>query len=234
MSAGMKEKILLVEDSLEFQKLVEASLGHRYTLVPVGSIQEARRTLAQSAEVALILLDVMLPDGSGFEFGGELQVHSEMSAIPLIFLTAKNSMTDKMVGFSLGADDYVTKPFDKFELLMRVDSKIAKSKKQRFQAENIQKGPIRMDTANMSAFIKVEGVEQRVEVTPIEFKLLLKLTQNSHKVLSRQALMESVWGNSVFIEDRSIDKHICSIRRKINPFGELIRTVSGVGYEFRS
>jgi DNA-binding response OmpR family regulator len=228
----MHTKILLVEDSLEFQKVIESTMGFKYKIDCVGSVEDARARIA-SGDYALILLDVMLPDGSAFDLVRGVRESLELSHTPIIFMTAKNSISDKFTGFSLGADDYVTKPFDATELMLRVDSLILKSQKRKYYSENIQCGPIRLEVMNMAIFVTIDGAERQISATPIEFKLLLKLIQNNQKVLSRQQLLDSVWGNGVYIEDRSIDKHISAIRKKIHPFGELIKTMSGVGYKFQ-
>lgn len=227
----MHSKILLVEDSLEFQKMIESTMGFKYKIDCAASLEEAKAKI-HSGDYALILLDVVLPDGTAFDLIRDIRDYLELSHTPIIFLTAKNSISDKFTGFSLGADDYVTKPFDTTELMLRVDSLILKSLKRKYHSENIQCGPIRLEVLNMSIFIDENGTERQINVTPIEFKLLLKLIQNNHKVLSRQQLLDSVWGNGVFIEDRSIDKHISAIRKKIHPYGEHIKTMSGVGYKF--
>ncbi len=228
----MQTRILLVEDSLEFQKIIESTMGFKYKVDVAGSLEEAKSKL-QNAEYGLILLDVMLPDGTAFDLVRDIRDSLEISHTPIIFMTAKNSISDKFTGFSLGADDYVTKPFDATELMLRVDSQIVKSQKRKYHSENIQCGPFRLEVMNMSIFLETEGSERQISVTPIEFKLLLKLIQNNQKVLSRQQLLDGVWGNGVYIEDRSIDKHISAIRKKIHPFGEYIKTMSGVGYKFQ-
>jgi len=229
----MQNKILLVEDSPEFQKMVRSSLGIKYELDVATSVEMARRKVEQG-EYNLIIMDVGLPDGSGFDLFRDLQNELEVQQTPVIFLTGKSDLSDKMIGFALGADDYLTKPFDPAELLLRVDSRIMKSQKKKYLAENLKRGPLRFDISHLSLFVRSEdGAEQRADVTPLEFKILLRLARNGNSVTSRQELLDGVWGRDIFIEDRSIDKHICAIRKKIKPYGKNIRTVSGVGYEFQ-
>jgi len=229
----MQNKILLVEDSLDYQKMVRSALGFKYQLDFATSLDQAKKKV-HSGDYDLMILDVLLPDGTGFDFYSEMQAELEAKQIPVIFLTGKSDISDKMMGFSLGADDYLTKPFDPPELLIRVDSRISKNQKRKHQAENLKKGPLRFEVANFSLYLNSKDAEEkRIDMTPIEFKILLRLAQNSNKVLSRQQLLDGVWGHEVYIEDRCIDKHICSIRKKINPYGNHIKTVSGVGYEFQ-
>lgn len=228
----MHNKILLIEDSQEFQMIIEKIMGFKYRIEYANSLEEARSKII-AENYALILLDVMLPDGMGFDLCRELREHLEFSGTPVIFLTAKTSISDKYTGFSLGAHDYVTKPFDSTELLLRVDSTILKSQRTRYYSENIVRGPLRLQVQSMSVRVEVDKEEKQIPVTPIEFKLLLKLVQNKDVVLSRQQLLDAVWGQNVYIDDRTVDKHICTIRKKIQPYGDSIKTVSGMGYKFQ-
>ncbi len=228
----MQSRILLIEDSIESQLIVQRALGFKYQVETASSVEEARIKI-NSRSYALILMDVMLPDGQGFDLCREVRDQLESTSTPVVFLTGKNSISDKYAGFSLGADDYVTKPFDTAELLIRVDSLILRAQRRRYFSENITKGPIRLEVQNMSVFLNVDGEERQISMTPIEFKLLLKFVQSHQIVLTRQQLLDSIWGNDVFIEDRSIDKHICTIRKKIQPYDHSIKTVSGVGYKFQ-
>jgi two-component system phosphate regulon response regulator PhoB len=227
----MQEKILLIEDAVDFQKLIEQTLNFKYKIDIAGSLAEARERLARNT-YSLILLDVTLPDGLGFDFCRELQATNEHAMTPLIFLTGRTTISDKMIGLSAGAEDYLTKPFDPAELLLRVDHRITKSEKRKYHSENIQRGPLRLDLNSMAVYVAKDQNEVRLDLTPIEFKLLLKLAQNTHRVLSRQQLIDGVWGQGVYIEDRSIDKHISAIRKKLDSYGNSIKTVSGLGYEF--
>lgn len=229
----MQNKILLVEDNTDFQQLIKASIGFKYEVEMASSLDQARKKI-QTTDYDLILMDVTLPDGISFDLVRELSHDLENKQIPVIFLTGRTEIGDKMIGFSLGAYDYLTKPLDLVELLLRIDSHLLRNQKRRSSLENIKKGPLRFEVINFSLFLQNnDGSESRAEVTPLEFKILLKLAQNSNKVLSRQQLLDGVWGNNVFIEDRCIDKHICAIRKKVSPYGDHIKTISGVGYEFK-
>lgn len=227
----MENKILAVEDLPEYQKLIQVCLGYKYQLDVVDSIGSARQKL-KTGHFELILLDVLLPDGSGFDFCREIQSESNFQNTPIIFLTAKNSISDKVLGISIGVDDYMVKPFDSAELAARVDLRIMKSKKKKNTVENFRKGPLRFEISGLRLYLEASNEEKKVDMTPIEFKILLKLAQNTNRVFSRQQIMDSVWGSDVFIDDRSIDKHISTIRKKIEPYQKYIKTVSGIGYEF--
>jgi DNA-binding response OmpR family regulator len=224
-------KVLVVEDSPEFRKMISSVLAMRFDVDTAETLQAARAKLQQST-YSLILLDVLLPDGLGFDFCCELKMSSsEVAETPIIFLTGRNAVSDKVYGFSIGAEDYLTKPFEPAELLARVESKVNKAQKSRVSIESLKRGPFRFDIPSLSLFIELNGAEQKVDITPIEFKVLLKLAQNNHRVFSRQQLIDSVWGNGVYIEDRCVDKHISTLRKKISPHGKAIKTISGVGYE---
>lgn len=228
----MENKILVVEDLPEYQKLIQVCLGYKYQLDIADSLTTARAKL-KAHDYKLILLDILLPDGSGFDFCREIQSSSKHQDIPIIFLTAKNSTSDKVLGISIGVDDYIVKPFDPAELVARVDLRILKAMKKKQIDENYKKGPLRFELAGLRLYVETDQAEKKVDVTPIEFKILLKLAQNTNRVFSRQQILDSVWGFNVFIDDRSIDKHISSIRKKIEPHQKFIKTVSGIGYEFK-
>lgn len=228
----MENKILVVEDMLEYQKLIQFSIGYKYKIDFSGTAQNARQQLNSNTYV-LILLDIQLPDGSGLDLCREIHADSRHQDIPIIFLSAKNSTSDKVLGLSIGVDDYIVKPFDPAELAARIDLRIMKSDKRKASAENFMSGPLRFELMGLRLFLVAESEEKKIDVTPIEFKILLKLAQNNNRVFSRQQILDSVWGQDVYIDDRSIDRHISSIRKKIEPFQKVIKTISGIGYEFR-
>jgi DNA-binding response OmpR family regulator len=225
-------KILVVEDLPEYHKLIQVCLGYKYQIDIADTLASARQKLKINT-YKLILLDVLLPDGSGFDFCREIQAEENSQETPIVFLTAKNSTSDKVLGFSIGVDDYIVKPFDPAELVARVDLRILKAMKKRQIEENFKKGPLRFELAGLRLYVENQDTEKKVDMTPIEFKILLKLAQNTNRVFSRQQILDSVWGYNVFIDDRSIDKHISSIRKKIDPYQKFIKTVSGIGYEFK-
>jgi len=229
--ATMLPKVLVVEDSAEFQAMIRSTLGRNLQLDVCSNLAEARNHL-RSGDVDLIILDVMLPDGSGFDFCAELQNEEKTQKIPVIFLTGKTAVTDKVLGMTLGAEDYVTKPFEPAELKARVDSKLKKAMLQKQDDSILQRGALRLELPTYSVFkIGAEG-EKKLDLTPIEYKLLYRLARHPGHILSRQQLIDQVWGPSTFLEERSVDKHISSLRKKLGDCGIYIRTVSGLGYQF--
>ncbi len=228
----MENTILVVEDLSEYHMLIQMSLGYKYKIDFAATVGRAR-DLLKSNTYELILLDVLLPDGSGLDLCREIHLSPQHQNTPIIFLTAKNSTSDKVLGFSIGVDDYIVKPFDPSELAARVDLRIMKSQKKKQTAENFKKRPMRFELSGFRLYLEDSLNEKKIDVTPIEFKILLKLAQNSNRVFSRQQILDSVWGHDVYIDDRSIDRHISSIRKKIEPYQKMIKTVSGIGYEFK-
>lgn len=227
----MMPKVLVVEDAQEFQLMIKSALGRGLNLEVCASLAEARQKLA-TEQFDLILLDVTLPDGSGFEFCSELQGQERTSKVPVIFLTGRSATTDKVLGLTLGAEDYVTKPFDPTELKARVDSKLRKSSVKSQDETTIERGPLKMHLPNYTAVMTVAGKETKLDLTPIEYKILYRLAKNPGHILTRQQLIDNVWGVGAYIEDRSVDKHISSLRRKLGDFSNHIRTVSGLGYQY--
>jgi len=228
---SMMPKLLVVEDSQEFQMMIKSALGRGLHLEVCGSIGEARQKI-QTNQFDLILLDVSLPDGSGFEFCSELQNHEKTHKTPVIFLSGRNAVTDKVLGLTLGADDYVTKPFDPTELKARVENKLRKQQVKIQDDTLLERGPLKMNLPNYTAIMTIDSKDTKLDLTPIEYKILYRLAKNPGHILTRQQLIDNVWGVGAYIEDRSVDKHISSLRKKLGEFSNHIRTVSGLGYQF--
>ncbi len=227
----MMPKILVVEDSQEFQLMIKSALGRGLHIEVCGTLADARQKISNEV-FDLILLDVALPDGSGFEFCTELQAQEKTQKVPVIFLSGRNATTDKVLGLTLGAEDYVTKPFDPTELKARIDSKLRKGSMKTQDETTIERGPLKMHLPNYTAIMTINGKETKLDLTPIEYKILYRLAKNPGHILTRQQLIDNVWGVGAYIEDRSVDKHISSLRRKLGDFSNHIRTVSGLGYQY--
>ena len=223
----MAEKILLVEDEEKLARMVELEL--RYEGYEVGKANNGRTGLdmALSGEYALVLLDIMLPQMTGMEVLRRLR---RESAIPGIMLTARDSVIDKVSGLDSGADDYITKPFAIEELLARIRAALRKQP----AAPAVQKltaGPLVMDVDRHEVTVNGQGVD----LTKKEFDLLQHLLENKGRVLSREVLLDGVWGFDFVGETNSVDVYIRFLRSKIDEsFGvKLIHTVRGVGYVIR-
>lgn len=227
----MMPTVLAIDDSKEIHPFLKTALSQTCSLLLAGSLKEAEEILAKN-EIHLILLDVGLPDGSGFDFCTALQSQDATQKIPVIFLTGKVGVGDKVLGLALGAEDYVTKPFDVLELRARVESKLKKFLYYAKEETYFQRGSLKFELSTYSIYLNENSGNQKLNMTPIEFKLLLKLARSPGYVLSREQLIDSVWGDSVYIEDRSVDRHISSIRKKLGTCSSYIRTVPGLGYQF--
>jgi two-component system phosphate regulon response regulator PhoB len=224
-------KVLLLEDSPEYHLIVKHSLGAKFEVTIAASLAEARVEISQS-RFDVIIIDVTLPDGDGFQFCSELMKSEEHNKAALIMLTGKTGLNDRVLGWTVGADDYITKPFEPFEFQVRVESKIQKSRSRTEQADVFQRGQIKLNLGFHEASIVNSAGERKLSLTPNEFKLLHCLLKNQDRVLSRAQLLQSVWGTSTFVSDRTVDKHISALRQKMEDQGHCLITVPGFGYKF--
>ena len=224
----MAEKILLVEDEEKLARMVELEL--RYEGYEVSKAGDGRTGLdmALSGAYDLVLLDIMLPQMTGMEVLRRLRRESPM---PVIMLTARDSVIDKVSGLDSGADDYITKPFAIEELLARIRAALRKQPAAP-AAHRLTAGPLTMDVDRHEVSVNGQGVE----LTKKEFDLLHHLLENKGRVLSREVLLDGVWGFDFVGETNSVDVYIRFLRSKIDEnFGvKLIHTVRGVGYVIRA
>lgn len=216
-------KILIVDDDLHLRKLVRTYAElEDFTCEEAQNGFEALEKL-RGGNFDMIVLDIMMPGLDCFETMGELR---KWSQIPVIVLTARDEEYDKLLGFHLGADDYVSKPFSPKELVARMKAVMKRVDKK--QDEPIQYGELRVETAARTAFLG----EQALSLTPKEFDLLTVLVRNEHLVLSREQLLQQVWGYDYYGDVRTVDTHIKTLREQLGPYRKWIRTVWGVGYQF--
>ena len=225
------QKILIVEDEEKIARFLELELQHEGYSVQKAEDGRAGLELAQSGDFDLVLLDVMLPQLSGLEVLRRLR---KTSQLPVILLTARDAVSDKVSGLDMGADDYVTKPFSIEELLARIRGALRKSVPQ--QGESVSDtqlvcGELIMDTASHT----VRYAGEAVELTKREFELLELLLRNRNIVLSRESFLEQVWGYDYVGETNVVDVYIRYLRSKLDDrYGvQLIETVRGVGYVMR-
>lgn len=224
------DNVLIVDDDIEIEKLIKASLPG-FSLHFAENLARARDIL-QFEKIDLILLDVSLPDGDGFHFFMDLQNSSHFTEIPVIFLTSRDQPNDKVTGLSLGADDYITKPFNRLELKARVALRIDKSKKLRTNNRFLQKQGLFLDVGKQQVQIELNRTRYPIDLTGLEFRLLLFFAENENQVLSRQTLLDSVWGTEMNVIDRTIDAHVSNLRKKIKTSAYSIQSVYGEGYRF--
>ncbi|HIT65154.1 MAG TPA: response regulator transcription factor [Candidatus Ventrimonas merdavium] len=219
-------RILITDDDLHLRKLVRtyADLeGYQCEEAETGA--EAIEALKQEKHFDLVILDVMMPGPDGFETLAGIR---RFSQIPVIMLTARDEEYDKLLGFNLGVDDYVSKPFSPKELMARVGAVLKRSSASPGQAESLQYG----DLCISPKYHSVTARGEKIALPPKEFDLLLKLAQNERVVLSREKLLESVWDYNYFGDVRTVDTHIKSLREHLGEYRRTIHTVWGVGYKF--
>jgi len=228
----MGARILVVEDESDLAELVAFNLrqaGHTVSTAGNGSTALAE---VQRKRPDLIVLDVMLPDITGVEVCRRLRRQEATSSIPVVMLTAKGEEVDRVVGFEVGADDYVVKPFSPRELVLRIEAILRRvsSPGEEAAPQNITIGDLIIDVPGHR--VEVEGEE--LVLTALEFRLLLDLAKRRGRVQSRDALLERVWGYSPGIETRTVDTHVKRLREKLGAAASYIETVRGVGYRMRS
>ena len=221
--------ILVIEDEPDIRKNLEYNLSREgFKVSTAGSLKDGLKSL-DSNTYSLILLDLMLPDGSGLDLCKKIKSNSSLESIPIIILTAKDDEVDRVVGFELGADDYVTKPFSVRELILRVKAvlKRGQAKKEIVEVER-QFGDLKIDINSHEVFVD----NNQINLTALEFKLLNKLVETRGRVQSRDQLLEQVWGYSSEVTTRTVDTHIKRLRSKLGSIGKYVQTIRGVGYKF--
>ncbi|NBX00493.1 MAG: phosphate regulon transcriptional regulatory protein PhoB [Methylophilaceae bacterium] len=227
----MAANILIVEDEPAIQELLALNLtqaGHN----PIRALSvEQAQMLMRDALPDLIILDWMLPGMSGIEFARKLKGDELTKIIPIIMLTARGEEVDKIRGLEVGADDYVTKPFSPRELNARIKA-VLRRRSPQMTDDPIELNGLRLDPTTH----RVTGNNKTIELGPTEFKLLHYLMSNPERVHSRSQVLDRVWGDRVFVEDRTVDVHIRRLRLALEQTGheDLIQTVRGVGYRFSS
>jgi len=216
---------VVIEDDPSIRELLELYLGREGYQVHATAFGMAGVTLVKDSEPALVILDLMLPDGSGFDV---LKAVRAFSQAPLIILTARDAEQDKILGLELGADDYMVKPFSPGELVARARAVQRRAGAQGDAREAPQVlGGIELMPAER--IVRVDGVQ--VELTPKEFELLRYLLVNRGLALTRERLLEEVWGYSSFGDARTVDVHVGQLRKKLGAWGRVIQTVWGLGYK---
>ena len=226
----MTVNILVIEDEPDIRRNLEYNLGREgFKASSVGSLDEANEKL-KSKKFDLILLDLMLPDGSGLDLCKKIKSNSETEATPIIILTAKDDEVDKVVGFELGADDYVTKPFSVRELILRVKAILKRSDTKTKEVVEVERqfGDLKIDVDSHEVHVD----SQLIELTALEFRLLKELVDKRGRVQSRDQLLSEVWGYNAEVTTRTVDTHIKRLREKLGSMGKYVQTIRGVGYKF--
>ena len=226
----MSHHILVVEDEPDINKTVSYNLANEgFHPVSALNLQEADDHLS-SNNISLIILDLMLPDGSGLDFCKTLKSSNIYKNIPIIIVTAKGDEVDKVVGFELGADDYVTKPFSVRELMLRIKAILKRNTQERNSNSSTVFTFEGLTISDDSHEVFVNNIE--INLTALEFKLLKHLVDRRGRVQTRDQLLEEVWGYSSHVTTRTVDTHVKRLREKLKEMGKHIQTIRGVGYRF--
>jgi DNA-binding response OmpR family regulator len=225
------KKILFIEDTPETQVLLQSVLKE-YKVLCCSNLEEARRGLSQGPFAALIL-DIELPDGDGLRFLAECpEALKKQTAIFII--SSKTALANKAMAFTYGADDFISKPFDPLELKMRVDAKIRKISEQQNLLENFKIEDLIVNTAEQRLYHETPSETHQISFTSLEFRIFTFLSKNKDKIISRDEIINQIWGGRVHVTDRTVDAHIAHIRKKIAASRVKIETVFGSGYKLIS
>ena len=221
-------KLLCIEDSKEFQVLIAKALSG-YDIDFADTIDSSRSALDKNKFYDLVLLDLGLPDGDGTRFLSEMRLSDSLKNLPVFIISSDSNVLSKITAFSLGADDYICKPFHPMELKARVEAKIRQIKRNVEQQDIISVGKLTLNLTKMHVLLN-DATKTRLDLTPIEFKMLSIFVRRPETIFSRNQLIDEIWGNSVYITDRTVDAHISHLRKKILASDLHISTVTGEGY----
>ncbi len=218
------QRILCVEDAPDVLMILEAAL-RGYQLTFATTTKQASEFISRE-QYALVLLDIELPDGTGLEVYANF--FDRLRGIPVIFLTGKLDFASKVSAFSLGAEDFIIKPFDPKELKLRIDSKLRKLATGADERINLRIGPLVCNSEEQRLF--KGGSRESIDLTSLEFRIFHLLAQTPNKIFSRGEILDRCWGQSVTVADRAIDVHISNLRKKLDNSGVRIEAVIGSGY----
>lgn len=229
----MSKKILIVDDEADIIEMLKYNLEKEgYSVLTARNGKSALEEVRQHPD--LVILDVMMPEMDGWEVCKRLKKDERTANIPVLFLTAKGSEVDEVVGLELGADDYIVKPISVRKLLARVKASLRR------------KDTLKSEAGERPSIIHIDKLEinvpnytvsvgsKEIVLTRKEFETLVYLVTNRGRVISREVLLNVVWGENVHVVDRTVDVHISKIREKLGTHGEIIETVKGVGYRVRA
>jgi two-component system phosphate regulon response regulator PhoB len=229
--ASQTERVLVVDDEPDIVALVAyhlAKAGYRVSTATNGAdaIEQAKAEMP-----ALIVLDLMLPGMSGFDVLERLRADDATASVAVLMLTARREEVDRIRGLSLGADDYLTKPFSPQELVLRVGAILRRVSAAGLASRDVMTiGALRIDRASH----RVSVLDEEIDLTPTEFKLLLTLAERKGRVQARSHLLETVWDAAPDIQTRTVDMHVQRLRTKLGAAGDMIETVRGFGYRINA
>jgi two-component system alkaline phosphatase synthesis response regulator PhoP len=229
----MKIKILLVDDEKDIVEFIKYNLElENYQVITAYDGEEALKKMSQHPD--LVILDIMMPKLNGYDVCKRIRADREFQFVPIIFLSAKSSEIDEILGLELGANDYIRKPISPQKLVARVKSNLRKVAPE--DVPNLIPGKEVYQAHGLSIDVQKHSVKinTKEKVFPKkEFEILLFLIKNPGRVFNREAILNNVWGTDVFIVERTVDVHIRKIREKLDNLADIIETIKGVGYRFK-
>lgn len=229
----MKKKILVVDDEKDIVDILKYNLERENEFEVITASNGKEALDAAQLLPDLILLDIMMPELNGFEVCKRLKNDKLTSGIPVIFLTAKENEIDEILGLEIGADDYINKPISPRKVLARIKSVIRRfgkeiEKSQKLE-ENVRFRNLEIDSSSHSVKIN----EKEIFFPKKEFQLLHFLISNRGRVYSREILLNQLWGENIYVVDRTVDVHVAKVREKLGEYSDYIETIKGLGYRFR-
>ena len=218
--------ILVVEDEPDIRELLRFTLRRAQFQVLLAADSEEAIRFLESSLPSVAIIDWMLPGMSGIELAKRIRSDPKTSELPIIILTARGGEADKLQGFNLGVDDYITKPFSPRELVARVRALLRRTGK--LQDGNISLNGIQLDT--IAHAVSIEG--NPVQLPPTEYRLLEVLMRHPNRAFQRSQLLDEVWGQSVYVDERTVDVHVLRLRNRLRPYNKqhTIKTIRGIGY----
>lgn len=224
----MKNKILCIEDDKTTQQIVKHALSD-YNVIMASTIIEAEDKIKES-ELAAAIFDIKLPDGDGIHLYSRLRQLTQLKNIPVIFLSGNDDLSNKLLAFSIGADDFISKPFDPLELSARITSRINKIHANESERKVRNLGDVIIDQDRQKVFLIKENNEIDLQFTAIEQRILILLSSRKEQVFSREQILNYVWKDA-HVFDRTVDSHIAHIRKKLKVSSLTISTVKNFGYK---
>ena len=221
------EKILIVEDDKHISKLVKYNLEKAGFNCETTITGEDALDILDNQAVDLVILDIMLPKMDGLQTCKQIKQDKKFSPIPVVMLTAKGEEVDRIVGFELGADDYIVKPFSPRELVLRIKAILGRGNPKESSQEIIEIDDLKIDIPRC----KVKVGKQEIKLTAMEMRLLVTLIKKKGRVQSRDQLLDEVWNLDAAVTTRTVDTHVKRLRQKLGSMGKLVETVRGFGYK---
>jgi len=220
--------VLIVDDEPDIREVMRFALEEGgFRVLEAGHAEDARKLINERPD--LVLLDWMLPGRSGLELAAQIKQSPKTRGMPIIMISARGEEEDRVKGLDTGADDYITKPFSPREMVARVNAVLRRSKPEDV-ADEIEIGGLSID--NVSHRVSADG--QPIDIAPTEYRLLHFFMTHADRAFSRSQLLDQVWGNHVYVEERTVDVHVRRLRKALERTGHehLLQTVRGVGYRF--